>query len=114
MRWVIEYRGGGSFSNVDGSPEAAPGAGVIGIGQEDGSVGFLVHQGENFYCFDEQYGGWCGMDVFGLAQYLSEPGFKVVKLGTAMPTADFRAVLQRLRSDPRLPKKSAHYPWERT
>ena len=113
MRWVIEYRDGTTFSNIDGEPQDAPGAGVVGVGQEDGTVGFLVHQGENFYVFGEQFGGWAGMDVYGLAQYLSEPGFKVVKLGTAVPTAEYLSVIERLRKDPRLPNKSARYPWER-
>lgn len=112
MRWVIVYADGSEFSNADGPPEEAPGGGVVAIAQEDELVGLAVHQQEDFYAFDRQWGGWYGLDYYGLAQYLARPGVKVIKMGESVRTDVYREVVNRLRSDPRLPAKSAEYPWE--
>ncbi len=112
MKWCIHYINGFIFDNTFGEPENAPGGGVLAVVQEDYAVGVLVHQQNDFYCFDEQFGGWAGMDVFGLTQYLMKPGFKVIKLGEVMSTERFKSMLAQIRSDPNLPNKSARYPWE--
>lgn len=114
MRWRIHYIGGETFSHLDGNPEAAPGGGVLAVAQEDDVVGAAIHHQNDFYCFGEQFGGWYGMDVFGLTQYLMRPGLKVVKLGEVMTTSAYRALIDELKKDPDLPTKSAHYPWEVT
>ena len=112
MKWRIFYVDDGTFSNRDGEPADAPGGGVLAIAQEDATVGVLIHRGNDFYCFSEEFGGWAGMDHFGLAQYLMRPGFKVIKLGEVMDTARYSEVLKAIRDDPNLPRKSARYPWE--
>lgn len=114
MRWVVHYTDGATFSNEDGWPADAPGWHVQAIAQEDETVGVLIHQGENFYCYDETlFGGWVGCDEYGLAQYLAEPGYKVIKLGHAMPTHEWRDLIAQIKADPRLPEKSARYAHER-
>lgn len=114
MMWRTYYVDGSSFSSEDGGPEAAPGGGVVGVGQEDSQVGVVLHSGSDFYAFDlALYGGWYGLDYFGLGQYLARPGFKVVKMGESMATDRFRAFMDALRADPMMPEKSASYPWER-
>jgi hypothetical protein len=112
-RWKIYYVDGSTFSHVDGNPADAPGWGVLAVVQEDETVGVLVHQMTDFYCFDEQYGGWVGMDKFGLAQYIGKPGKKVIKLGEVMDTGRYKAMIKAIRDDPDLPAKSARYEWER-
>ncbi len=113
MRWRISYVDGSTFSNDDGAPEDAPGFGVAAVVQEDATVGVQIHHQRDFYVFDEQYGGWYGLDVFGFAQYLGRPGFKIVKLGEVMTTEGYKALIADLRADPHLPEKSARYEWER-
>lgn len=119
MRWAIYYSDGSRFTSDDGGPEDAPGASVLGIGQEDTTpeahnVGAVAHSGDHFYAFDVGlYGGWYGLDYFGLAQYLARPGLKVVKLGESTATERYRDFLAALREDPMMPEKSARYPWER-
>ena len=112
MKWRIYYIDGTTFSNDDGAPQEAPGARVAAVVQEDGTVGVQIHRGCSFYVCDEQYGGWYGLDHFGFAQYLERPGYKVIKLGEAMTTDGYRALLKQLQDDPDLPAKSARYEWE--
>jgi len=112
VRWKVFYVNGFSFSHVDGEPQDAPGGGVTAVVQEDETVGLLIHRGTDFYVFDEYYGGWVGMDVFGLTQYLMRPGMKIVKVAEAMSTAAYKQMMADIRADPHLPEKSARYPWE--
>ncbi len=112
MRWVIEYTDGSTFSNEDGNPADAPGGGVLAVSQEDSTVGRLTYSGNDYYIFSEDYGGWMGMDVLGFVQYVMDAGPLIIKLGKGMPTGKFIDVMKRIRSDPRLPKKSAYYRWE--
>lgn len=114
LEWVIHYTNRETFSSAEGAPADALGWHVQAIAQQDATVGLLLHHGENFYCYDEAlFGGWVGCDEYGLAQYLAEPGCKVIKLGHAMPTAAWRDLIAEIRADPRLPEKSARYEHER-
>ncbi len=112
MKWKVFYINGETFSNQNGNPEDAPGGGVLAVVQEDDSVGVLVHQMNDFYVFDEQYGGWYGLDYIGFTQYVIRPGFKIVKVGEAMDTERYKRMIADIRKDPNLPNKSANYPWE--
>jgi hypothetical protein len=104
---------GSTFSNEDGAPEDARGWGVAAIAQEDEVVNVAIHEGNDFYCFAEEFGGWYALDYFGFAQYLARPGFKIIKLGEVMPTHKYRELLTAIRADPDLPAKNTRYSWER-
>ena len=70
IRWCIFYVDGTTFSNLNGEPEEAPGGGVAAIFQESRDVGVAVWkdctlQGDNFYVFGAQFGGWYGVDHWG-------------------------------------------------
>ena len=110
MRWRIFYTDRSSFSSEDGSPSMAPGCGVWAIAQEDPEVGCEIHRGSDYYVYDENLGGWKGMNDAGFWPWLAKPGFKVVKLGSYMDTATYRAMLEQLREAGLT--KSARYPWE--
>ena len=112
--WRIFYTDGSTFSSDDGAPEDAPGWHVQAIAQLDINVGVLIHHLADFYVFDAQaFGGWAGVDKFGLAQYIAEPGLKTIKLGHGMPTAAWRNLMAKIRADPQLPEKTARYSHER-
>ena len=113
MRWKIYYVDGSTFSSQDGGPEDAPGWGVAAIAQEDEIVDTQIHHLRDFYCFAVEFGGWAGLDHYGFAQYLSRPGFKIVKLGDFMPTKSYRDLITTIRDDPLLPAKNTRYEWER-
>ncbi len=112
MRWRVYYVDGTSYSNEDGPPESAPGSGVVAVAQQDAEVGVAIHQRNDYYVYAEQYGGWYGLDVFGFAQYLTRPGFKVIKLAESMTTEGYKQLIVDIRADPGLPAKSAQHPWE--
>lgn len=111
-KWKIFYVDGTMFSNADGKPEDAPGGGVAIIATEDDTVGLLIHHRNDYYAFDEQYGGWFGLDEKGFTQFICRPGLKILKLGESMDTGRFKALFTRIHADPELPNKSARYPWE--
>jgi hypothetical protein len=112
MDWRIYYVDGSTFGSDEGEPQDAPGGGVAAIAQRDDDVGVQIHHQRDFYVYGEEFGGWAGMDVFGLTQYLMRPGCKVVKLAEFMTTDGYNALINRLRDDPGLPTKSARYSWE--
>jgi hypothetical protein len=112
MKWRIFYNDGSSFSNTDGNPEDAPGGAVLAVVQEDKSVGVLVHQLNDYYVFNEHFGGWCGLDHIGFTQYVMRPGLKIIKLAESMSTNRYKRMIANIRKDPNLPSKSANYPWE--
>ncbi len=119
MNWKVFYADGSSFGSDQGSPAMAPNIGVIAIAQADINVGCLVHQGNDWYCFDEKlYDGWGGVDSFGLQDYLSHAyenrgGPLVIKSGRLIGTNDWRNLLTKIRKDPQLPTKTARYIHER-
>lgn len=55
-------------------------------------------------------GEWWGGDLFGLFQYLIEPGWSKVLFGQTIGNREFRAVLKRACEDPDFPVKSG---WRR-
>lgn len=114
VKWCIFYVDGSRYDNTDGPPEEAPGSGVAAVVQQDDTVGASVHYHHlrDFYVFAEEYGGWAALDVFGLSQYLADPGFKIVKLGKFMTTEGYKKLIRDIREDPSLPSKSARYEWE--
>ena len=114
MRWCIYYVDGTRFDNTDGAPEDAPGWGVAAVVQADSVIGAAVHHQHDFYFFAQEFGGWYACDIWGASQYFARPGTKIVKLGDVMPTEAYRALVESLHADPKLPHKSARYDWERT
>lgn len=111
--WKIFYDGGGTFSNRDGSPQEAPARGVQVIIQSSDRVGRAVVRSSDYYIFSARCGGWEGVDIFGLWDYLASPGFKVVKFGRTIGNQEWNDVLIRAVDDPELPRKSNWFPHER-
>lgn len=99
--WRIYYGDGSTFSADDGPPGDAPKRGVqlvaqFGMPDEADGVGFIY--GHDFYCWtgaDPEL-GWCGREAFGLWEYLSEPGVKVVLFGRTVRTREFRELVDRV------------------
>lgn len=78
--WKIYYGDGSVFSNKDGLPENAPALNVQAV-----------------TCSPEV---WMGGDIFGLFDYLSQPGKKIVKFGRMVTNAEFDRAVTLARNDP--------------
>lgn len=87
--WTIYYADSGAFSEKDGTPFDAPARGVTVIVQPDPFNEYRTVTGD-YYIF--QPWGWEGVDLFGLWDYLADPGPKAVKFGRTLPTRDFEKI----------------------
>jgi hypothetical protein len=104
MKWKVYYDNGNTFSDLDGLPEDAPCRGVQAIVRTDPDVGRRICRTDNFYVFDTE---WKGVDQFGLYDYLSDTGLKIVKFGRTIGDREYEAVLSKAVNDPDFPRKSA-------
>ena len=111
--WKIYYDDKKTFTDKDGNPEEAPCRGVLVITQSCERVGRAVTHSRDYYIYSKRLGGWEGVDTFGLFDYLSHPGFKIVKFGRTVTNEEWNEVLLRAVDDPELPKKSGWLPRER-
>ena len=109
MSWKIWYDNGSTFSSEDGSPQLAPGRGVICIIQTSERTGRVQLSGADYYTWD---GSWTRRDLFGLWDYLAGKGWKTVKFGRTIDRLDYEAILRRAEQDTTFPPRSAWEPWE--
>lgn len=108
LDWAIYYDDETVYTDEDGPPSHAPKRGVQAIARQSDRVGVKFLGGHDYYWRDD--GSWFGGDEFGLFDYLSQPGKKVVFFGRSMTDDEYRDILKRIKSDD-FPEKSA---WERT
>jgi hypothetical protein len=108
--WRIWYDNGSSFSDEDGPPELAPGRGVICIVQDAERTGRVKLSGADYYIWKE--GQWFRADLFGLWDYLVEPGHKKVVFGRTVARHLYNQILRQAEADDRFPRRSAWEKWE--
>ena len=66
------------------------------IVQPDNEHNWVTVTGYDFYMWDDRGGfRWFGGDVFGLHDYLLQPGLKCVLFGEHIDTARYRAILNQ-------------------
>lgn len=111
MNWRIWYSDGTTFSDRDGEPAEAPGLGVQVVVQIDHRTGRRTLCERDYYVWKEQQ--WFGVDLFGLWDYLSGPGRKVVKFGEYIDRLRFEDVLRLAEEDQDFPLRSGWLPGER-
>lgn len=110
-RWKIYYSDGSTFSDKDGDPFNAPGRGVQMIVHEHSEVGrHLLGREDNYWWSGSR---WFGGDLFGLYDYLQEPGPKKVIFGRVIDNESFKRITQAALNDPEFPPKSAKLQGER-
>lgn len=110
--WKIFYQEG-TYSSLQGTPEFAPKSGVQAIIVTDARVGRRVESAEDFYIWTPENGGWRGANHFRLAEYLQEPGYKLVLFGRTISDKAYAEVMARASNDPELPPKSGWLKTER-
>lgn len=92
MEWRIFYDDGSTFSDEDGTPEQAPARGVIAIVCRDPVARWVVCSRFDYYVWR---GEWFGVDIFGLFDYLVDPGWKGVTFGRTIANEEFRKIHTR-------------------
>ena len=112
MRWKIYYSGA-TFSDLDGSAYDAPARDCQMIACSDQDHGWYLCRSDHYYWYLPDSDLWQGGDMFGLFDYLIEPGQKRVLFGRTISNDEFQAVLSLATNDPDLPQKTAWRPGER-
>lgn len=102
--WRVYYDDAATFDSDDGPPHLAPKRGVQAVVRTHPRVGFLVLEGHDYYWWDG--GEWLGGDKFGLFDYLSQSGRKVVLFGRSIQRDEYERIVQQARDDPDFPRKT--------
>lgn len=115
MRWVIYYGDHTVTRDCDCAPELVRKRDVQVIAVEDDETGQAFVRNNDYYWWDYGMNCWAGGDVFGLWDYLIEPGVKVVLFGRTIANDEYREILTKAMSgdDGYMPRKSARHHWER-
>lgn len=82
-----------------------PAEGVIVVAQADAEVGRELLHMKDFYYWER--GRWWGCDLYGLFDYLRRPGWKKVLAGRNVEHAVYHRLMERARTEPGLPAKTA-------
>lgn len=114
-KWLIYYGDGTKVYDQDCSPEFVPKRDVQVITVEDRDSGQLFLRSDDYYWWDYRIGRWSSGDIFGLFDYLVEPGIKVVLFGRTIGNEEYRKIMDLAMSDENqyMPRKSAYHPYER-
>ena len=110
MNWKIYYSDGTTFSSSDGTPQRAPGLGVLVIVMASKDHGWQTQAGNDFYVWDCRGGEvrWWGVDRFGLDEYLfMHPGQKVALAGRTTSADHFSKIYEQACVDPDFPGKTS-------
>lgn len=110
--WRIYYGDGSEVSELD--PYEVPGLNVQVIVQADEDVGRYVLHGHDFYWWMPDESQWFGGDVFGLWDYLAQPGPRKVIFARSLSNVEYKRILNRALTDPNFAPKTASLPGERT
>jgi len=110
MNWRIYYADGSTYSDQDGAPEDAPARDVQVVVISDRNHGWMTQALTDYYVWDDRGGGlrWWGVDLFGLYDYLIEPGYKCVLFGRTIAKQDFNEIFERACADKDFPKKTSY------
>lgn len=114
-KWIIYYGDGSKVYDKDCNPEDVPRRDIQVITVEDEDVGQAFVRNSDYYWWDYKMNCWSGGDIFGLFDYLIEPGVKIVLFGRTITNDEYREILSRAmnETDGYMPRKSARHGWER-
>lgn len=100
----VYYDNGATFT---GPPQETPALGVIAVVQPDPDHGRMLLARWDYYCWHPDPGQWWGHDLFGLWDYLIQPGWRRVLFGRNVTQEVFHQILRRAEADPDFPVRSA-------
>jgi len=105
----IYYSGGGTCSSATPT-ELTPALDVQAIVQEDERVGWAMTHSRDYYVWLGDR--WLGVDLFGLWDYLTQPGWKRALCGRTLTSAEFQAIYARAKVDRTFADKNGYLPGE--
>lgn len=110
-KWLIFYGDNTTFSDQDGPPDQVPSNNVQVIAVEDEDCGRVLLNSKDYYWWTGNT--WKTGDIFGLYDYLLQPGWKRVLFGRTIDNHEYQAILAKAGENNYLPSKSARRSWER-
>lgn len=113
--WRIYYGDGTTFDSSMGGPEDAPSDNVVCIAYDEKDntrpeyIGRPVISGSDWYLYRKDIACWWRVDVFGVMDQVKHhlECVGAVVQGRYIPDKTFRELLDRARTEPGLPRKSA-------
>lgn len=112
MKWRIYYDDESTFDDSMGSPEDAPGYGVIAVTVYDRDNGRLCLNGWDWYYFDGD--SWWGADLLGMIDRLCHRLPTIApSQGRMCSTELFRKILGKALYDPDFPPRNGNMKRER-
>jgi hypothetical protein len=115
-RWWVIYGDRSIYSSEDGPAWDAPARNVqvvVSASVEHGIEVFRPYRETNFYVYDPDADRWLGVDLFGMWDYLCEPGQKRVLFGRTLYDRDWHDLMAWVNDHPALPLKTGWRPGER-
>ena len=110
MRWRIYYGDGSTWDAEQGAFDA-PTRNVQMVAVADPDHGWYLCRSNDYYWLLPN-DTWQGGDIFGLWDYLIEPGAKRVLFGRTITNREFEAILLGAYNDPAIPQKTGRRPNE--
>lgn len=93
MKWYVYYDNGTVITSDECSVWDLPGRGVQYLVNIDESKTYQVVSGYDYYVWRHK---WCGVDLFGLYDYLLEPRASKVLFGRTIPGSQYDNLYKQL------------------
>lgn len=101
-----------SDGTYEGAPEGAMARDVQAIVQHHPKTGWQIEYTKDYYVWQGERVGWSGVDIFGLWDYLDQPGWKKVLFGRLINNEEYNEIITRAHAD-RKERKAGRTPRER-
>lgn len=99
MKWRIYYGDNSVFDDIQGTAWEVPARDVQMIAVADPEHGWYLCRSNDYYWYLPEMDAWQGGDIFGLWDYLIEPGKKRVLFGRTISNSEFQKILTRAYND---------------
>jgi len=105
IKWKIYYEDQTTYC---GDPWLAPALGVMCVVHADSECGRYMRVNHDYYWYDEKHNIWEGGDLFGLYDYLIQPGYRKVIFGRITNNKTFRKIYEAALYDPDFVPKTSN------
>jgi hypothetical protein len=106
IRWRVYYGDGSIYDDDNGEAWDAPTRNVQFVLTSSPEHNWDLCRFYDYYWYLPELDRWSGGDIFGLFDYLIEPGQKKVLFGRTITNAEFQKVFDRACADQSAPMKT--------